>query len=886
MSDDVARLTSAVADRYQIEREIGRGGMATVYLARDIRHNRNVALKLLNAELGAVLGVERFLAEIRVTANLQHPNILPLFDSGEANGLLYYVMPYIEGETLRTRLDHERQLPVAEAVSLSSTIANALGYAHRHNVIHRDLKPENILLHEDQPLIADFGIALAVSNAGGNRVTQTGLSLGTPQYMSPEQATGDRVIDARSDIYSLGAMTYEMLTGDPPHVGSTSQAVIAKLLTEKPASIRASRPSVPANVDSAVGRALEKLAADRFVTAKEFADAIQGKTTVEASTAYSPTAVGSPAKRSIATREIAAWAAAALFGILAAFSLKRPKTADEAPTIRTTLDLPPNVRIADQMTGTTVALSPKGDMIAYTVTDVSGFHVMVRRFDQADAREISSRSGRNLTFSPDGKWIAFSEGNVLFKSSVDGDQTLTLGSTGGDVPYGITWGKSGQIFVGSFGGMYQLAAGGGNPVMVTRSSAKELRTGVRFPTLSPDEKAILYSSESNASAQPKLGVISVGDWKRTEFDIPVSVPLGIIDGQLVYVAPKGDLMTVPFDVSAHRPSGDPVQMDEGILVDGQNGSKASLSPSGTLVFLRGHTEYQMGMISPGTDSVHFISTEPANYLTPRFSPNGKRIAVTLYGSQSTDIWVYDISRNIFTRVTSGGINFLPEWSPDGRDIVFMSSQSGKTWIYRQHADGSAPAELVFEPPVEPFEAGISPDNKWLIIRTAPDAKYPRDILGFPLSGDRVDGKPDPTLFVAGPDAESMPRISPNGRWMAYASNEKGHFEVYVRPFPGNGARIQVTDGGATEPVWGRDGQSLYYRAPGKIGEVKVTTGDTFSIGQKKEVLDDPYLRYPTHANYDVAPDGRFLVLKRSGPEAKTVIIHNWAAMLKKKAATH
>src|SRR5438067_8404317 len=211
-------LGAALAGRYEIEREVGRGGMATVYLARDVRHERPVALKVLSPELGAVLGVDRFLSEIRVTANLQHPNLLPLFDSGEADGLLFYVMPFVEGETLRARLDREKQLPIDEAVRIATAVAGALDYAHRHNVIHRDLKPENILLHDGQPLIADFGIALAVSNAGGGRLTQTGVSLGTPQYMSPEQATGDHDVDARTDVYSLGAVVYEMLTGDPPHV--------------------------------------------------------------------------------------------------------------------------------------------------------------------------------------------------------------------------------------------------------------------------------------------------------------------------------------------------------------------------------------------------------------------------------------------------------------------------------------------------------------------------------------------------------------------------------------------------------------------------------------------------------------------------------------------
>src|SRR6188768_3092890 len=250
----LTQLTTALANRYDVEREIGAGGMATVYLARDLKHDRRVALKMLNPELGAVLGVERFLAEIRVTANLQHPNLLPLFDSGEANGQLYYVMPYVEGESVRHRLNREKQLPVEEAIQIAIGVANALDYAHAQGVIHRDLKPENILLQHGQPIVADFGIALAISNAGGTRVTQTGLSLGTPQYMSPEQASGDRIIDGRSDIYSLGAILYEMLAGEPPYSGNTVQAIIAKVLTERPYGVRARRDAVPAHVERAIDK--------------------------------------------------------------------------------------------------------------------------------------------------------------------------------------------------------------------------------------------------------------------------------------------------------------------------------------------------------------------------------------------------------------------------------------------------------------------------------------------------------------------------------------------------------------------------------------------------------------------------------------------------------
>src|SRR4051812_32248269 len=267
-------LSSALADRYRIERPLGEGGMATVYLAHDLKHDRKVAVKVLKPELAAVLGAERFVVEIKTTAALQHPHVLPLFDSGEADGFLYYVMPFIDGETLRARLDRETQLGVEEAVRITTDVADALQYAHHHGVIHRDIKPENILLANGRPMVADFGIALAVSAAAGGRMTETGLSLGTPHYMSPEQATAEKEITGRSDVYSLGAVLYEMLTGDPPHTGSSAQQIIMKIITETPQPVTALRKSVPSNVAAAVAKSLEKLPADRFASAKDFAEAL------------------------------------------------------------------------------------------------------------------------------------------------------------------------------------------------------------------------------------------------------------------------------------------------------------------------------------------------------------------------------------------------------------------------------------------------------------------------------------------------------------------------------------------------------------------------------------------------------------------------------------
>ncbi|HJR36161.1 MAG TPA: serine/threonine-protein kinase, partial [Gemmatimonadales bacterium] len=347
MTDSFSKLAAALADRYRIERELGHGGMATVYLAQDLRHRRRVAVKVLRQDLAAVIGADRFLKEIETTANLQHPSILPLYDSGEADAFLYYVMPYVEGETLRGKLTREKQLSVEETVAIAKSVAAALEYAHRRGVIHRDIKPENILLPDGQALVADFGIALAVSQAGGTRMTETGLSLGTPHYMSPEQATGDRELDARSDIYSLGAMTYEMLTGDPPHTGSTVQAIVAKVLSEQPTPISRTRHLVPANVDAAVQRALAKTPADRFASAADFAAALSNPGFTLPTT--SMTAQGSPGRIDHVSRGPAVTLAAGL-AVMSAIALwgwlGRPE-APAPPVTRILMALPPGQDVSD-----------------------------------------------------------------------------------------------------------------------------------------------------------------------------------------------------------------------------------------------------------------------------------------------------------------------------------------------------------------------------------------------------------------------------------------------------------------------------------------------------------------------------------------------------------
>ncbi|MGH7594333.1 MAG: serine/threonine-protein kinase, partial [Gemmatimonadales bacterium] len=359
-----------------MERELGAGGMATVYLAHDIRHDRQVAVKVLRPELAAVIGAKRFLAEIKMTANLQHPHILPLFDSGEADSFLFYVMPYVEGISLRDRLTREKQLPINEAVRIATEIAGALDYAHRHGVIHRDIKPENILLHDGSALVADFGIALAASKAG-TRMTETGMSLGTPQYMSPEQAMGERELDARSDVYALGCVAYEMLTGEPPFSGPTAQAIVAKIMTAEPTDATLLRKTIPASVADAVHTALQKLPADRWPTAAGFAAALAGKAeggtvrTVRATPGTLPHAAAS----SWSVRSPIPWAVACgLLGFAAFWGWHRAAPAPVLPVVRFDLEPAPGTKVALPIAGvaTELAVSPDGRTTAYAAGQTSG----------------------------------------------------------------------------------------------------------------------------------------------------------------------------------------------------------------------------------------------------------------------------------------------------------------------------------------------------------------------------------------------------------------------------------------------------------------------------------------------------------------------------------
>ena len=410
MSDTIDRLNAALEDRYRIEREIGEGGMATVYLAEDIKHKRNVALKVLKPELAAVVGAERFLAEIETTAGLQHPHILPLFDSGEADGFLFYVMPYVEGETLGDRIDREKQLPVDEALGIATAVANALQTAHDAGIVHRDIKPANILLSRGEPLVADFGISLAVGAAGGSRLTETGLSVGTPYYMSPEQATGDQAVGPASDTYALACVLYEILVGEPPYLGNTAQAVLGKIIQGAPVSATTVRKSIPANVDAAIRKALERLPADRFTGAQEFAKALADPGFRHGEMAG--TGVGA---ESGPWKRLAVVLASLLVvaSTVAGWALLRPGPEPIRRVERFAVPF-----LEGQETNNTgnagYDVSPDGSMLVYRHNQTGGQILMVRRWDELTATEVRETAGaRDPAVSFDGLELAFAQGGDI-----------------------------------------------------------------------------------------------------------------------------------------------------------------------------------------------------------------------------------------------------------------------------------------------------------------------------------------------------------------------------------------------------------------------------------------------------------------------------------------
>ena len=882
MTDVVGRLSTALSDRYAIDREIGVGGMATVYLARDLKHDRLVALKLLRPELGAVIGAERFLAEIKLTANLQHPHILPLFDSGVADELLYYVMPYVEGVSLRHRLQREKQLPIQEAVRIASEVASALDYAHRQGVIHRDIKPENILLHDGQALVADFGIALALSGAG-NRMTGTGMSLGTPHYMSPEQAMGEREISAASDVYALGAVTYEMLVGEPPFTGPTAQAIVSKVITDNPRPLLPQRHTIPAHVEAAILTSLEKLPADRFASAAEFGQALRtpGFTGARAMESTSTVVAGMPWAR---TRPAAVAFGAVALALVAvvAFVGGRLSGDRRAPTNgvgRFVVPTGGDHRLAGAAFNS-IALSPNAKTLVYMGQSARGIQLYRRRLDELTSAPIAgTENAVSPFFTPDGQWITFFTSNAIRKVSVEGGSPVPV-STAGLTPQAAIWLDDHTLaMTGQDGKLYRVTSDGTKTVIASPNTPAG-ENALLVADMLPGGRNLLVIAAPGAGISGRLFAVDMKSGTRTLVVDQVVSGAGFDAGHLAWVQQDGTLLAAAFDAKRLRFTSAPVTLAQRVRLSVGGPPHFHVSRNGALVYVP-EMPFEL-MLVDRQGKAQPISNLQRRFHSPRFSPDGRRLAVDFTQQGSRDVWTMDLQEQTLSRLTFDDDGHDPVWTPDGRKVAYATARAGVIGMFLRDADGTGAAESLYVGPTAQTVGAFPPrGDRAIVISTGTASSF--DLSTIPLTAGGA-----PQAFLSSPFLEAYPAISPDGRWLAYVSDESGQSEVYVRPFPGPGPKVTVSQNGGSEPVWSRNGRELFYFGFGREGAplmaLGVQTAPSFRVTSRTPLFDvSEYEAGNPHANYDVGPDGRF-VMVHQGRLSEIVVVQNWAQEIRQRGS--
>ncbi|MBX3175136.1 MAG: protein kinase [Gemmatimonadaceae bacterium] len=867
------RLNASLEGRYRILRELGAGGMATVFLAEDLRHDRKVALKVLKPELAAVLGAERFVVEIKTTAALQHPHILPLFDSGEADGFLFYVMPFIDGETLRDKLNRESQFGVDEALRIACDIADALDYAHRHAVIHRDIKPENILLHDGRPMVADFGIALALSAAAGGRMTETGLSLGTPHYMSPEQATAEKEITGRSDIYSLASVLYEMLSGEPPHMGKTAQQIIMKIIAEPVKPVTELRKSVPPHVAEAVAQALEKLPADRFSTAAEFAAALQGRGTVRTTVQ-----TGLP-KRAVDTRwravALVSVAAAVVLGAFAAWNLiRRPEQA----LLRLGMAFPEKERIVAVSTRR-MEFSRDGQRIVYIGPDSGGTQLWVREMDELSGRPLpGTHNGTAPFFSPDGASVGFitESGSALAVVSLAGGLPRIVVSDS-VLAWGADWGDDGFIYlVHRHGVVGRVRASGGGIERLTQLDSAGGEFEHDWPQVLPGSKQLLVQVWRSSIANSDVAIVDIASGQRTTI-ARQAYGRYLPSGHVIYATIDGLLRVVAVDASAGKLIGEPMVIAQNVEFDSPSGAaQFAVSETGRLLFSPGGGAEgdQAVWVDRKGAAAPVDSAWRGQFGSIALAPDNGRLSVAVNGVDGANLWIKQLPRGPLTRMTRDVGNYREVWFPNGRELAFIRQGLPRNAVFRQRADGSAPAEPLVDDPRGIDEIIVT--NSWLVYRIGTGTFGSRDIFARRRSGDTTA-----IAIAASPSYDEYgATVTADERWVAYVSVESGRPEVYVRSLtdPSSG-RLQVSIDGGEEPLWSHSGRELFYRTRrGDMIAAERAPGAEMAFTRRSVLFTNPaFSADGFHRMYDLSrDDSRFVMIERAlGGAAEAVLISDW-----------
>jgi eukaryotic-like serine/threonine-protein kinase len=882
---------------YDVEREIGRGGMGIVYLARDARLDRAVAIKALPEEFAAdAERLARFTREAKLLASLNHPNIASIFGLEEAGGARYLVLEYVAGENLAERLARGA-LPVEEALAVCGQIAAGIEAAHEAGVIHRDLKPGNVILTEGGTAkVLDFGLArgggegadsasgLSHSPTMSLSATRAGVLLGTAAYMSPEQARG-RSVDRRADVWAFGCVLFECLTGRTAFAGETVSDTLAAVLKSEP-EWSALPGSTPRSIVRLLRRCLDKDARHRL---RDIGDArLEIEEALAALRSGVRDDVSAPAAPVPLARRVLPWAIAAVATAVALFAMMRggsPRGSGwaRAEATHVAIPLPPDTPIDLGSNTESIAISQDGRRVAYIEDASHALRIAVRSFDTFAPATLAGTDGAgNPFFSADGQWIAYFDQVSLKKVPVTGGAPMKICSMTGDAP-GAFWARDGTIVFarGWSGGLKRVSADGGEPRELTKLDPARGEVSHRWPQVLPGGRHVLFTVKTADIEEFDDALVEVADIETG--DAKVVVEGGTFAryaaGHILYMR-GGTLFAAPFDLTRLEVDGAARPVVERVMTSPSSGAAFyAVSGDGDLVYASGEPRETIATLvwvdRDGKETP--IMSERRRYRSLRIAPDGRSLACWL-SAANDKLWRVDLERGNLTRLTSGaGNDRAPAWSFDGRRLAFYSDRLGLGDILLIDANRAGVPESLVVEPFRDTPSGFSPDGSVLAFDRE-DPKSGIDIWLVPLAGDRT-----PRPFLASTFNEGLATFSPDGRWMAFCSDESGPEEVYVVQYPEPGAKIQVSSGGGWAPRWSSDGRELFYRAGDSLAVATAIAGPSLRFGPPEILFSTAPYRVDFEGCFDVSPDGaRFVMIKGDSlpaPPAYLRLVLNWGAQL-------
>ncbi len=883
-------MVGKTISHYRVTAKLGAGGMGEVYRAHDERLERDVALKVLPAKtLADEAARKRFRKEALALSKLNHPNIATVYDFGTEDGIDFLVMEYVAGETLAEKASNAA-LTGRQVARLGEQVAEALVEAHEQGVIHRDLKPANVMVTpRGQAKVLDFGLAKLLRPVSETSSTEsfsaTSGAVGTLPYMAPEQLQGEPV-DARTDLHALGVLLYEISTGQRPFREELATRLTDAILHQQPVTPRALNVRVSPELERIILKCLEKDPEDRYQSAKEVGvDLRHLVSSASDSVVRAETAVQT---RSRWAGPLVGAVTGALLVVLAGLLIWKPWQTGPAtpqPARRLVISLPEGQPLAVARSTPlglgrpSLALSPDGTRLVYTAEHSGTTQLYLRPMDQFEATPIPGTEGAfNPFFSPDSQWVGFFTETNLKKVSLLGGEPVTVCEARN--PYGASWGTDDTIFFARIEGnsLSRVSAAGGNPQQVTPPKSREVLGRLVWPEILPGGSDVLLTI--HRGGRPRIGALSLA---TQEVKILLEGGTGaryLPTGHLVFVR-GGTLYAVAFDPARLEVKGNPVPVLEGVRTEFYGAAQFTFAGNGSMVYVPGRAQTDRRLVWVDRQgNAEPLGAPIRQYGTFKFSPDGDRLVVVIGGN----LWIYDIARGTLTRITSEGGAGAVTWSPDGKRVVYRSAiGEGKSGLFLKRADGSGEAELLLsgDNASRPVPYSWSPDGRDLLFSDRHSATD-EDIWVLPVEGDR---KPRP--FIRMPFSQWGPSFSPNGRWVAYISDESGRYEVYVVPFPGPGGKWPISTEGGEEPVWAPGGDELYYRNGRRWMAVPVNTEGGFTAGKPRLLFVGNYVNVPG-ISYDIAPDGRrFLLIKeaeeQSAPRQLNVVL-NWFDEVRRRVA--